>query len=331
MVSRQTVSRVINEQTNIRDTTRERVLQVMRELDYRPSRAARMLATNRSRLVGVVATVNGVHYGPTRIIAAIEDAARANGYAVILTTVRNLSPVELADGVDHLVREGVEGIVAVAPQAHALDAMSALAQPVPAVILQADGSRSDSGLSVDNELGAALAARHLTGLGHRSVAMVSGPSDWSEAVARTRGFAHTVQASGAAIVGVAEGDWTAESGYRACQQLLGTGATAVFCANDQMALGLLHAVTDRGLRVPVDLSVVGFDDVPEAAHYLPPLTTIRQDFDELGQRAVATLLSVVENGRATRRPPIPPHLIVRASTLPLASALAAPRDPRPGL
>ncbi|MCL1869925.1 MAG: LacI family DNA-binding transcriptional regulator [Promicromonosporaceae bacterium] len=327
-VSYQTVSRVLNDRTNIRAGTRDRVLEAMHELGYRPNRAARMLATSRSRLIGVVATVNGGYYGPTSIISAIEDAARAGGYAIMLTTPRNLSAAELSSAVEHLLREGVEGIIAVAPQTRAADAMSALADPVPAVILQADGSHGDIGLSVDNELGAGLAVRHLVELGHRRIAVLNGPGDWTEAIARTRGFVRSVHDAGAEVVGAADGDWTAESGYRGFQQLVGCGATAVFCANDQMALGLLHAASDRGLRTPVDLSVVGFDDVPEAAHYIPPLTTIRQDFDELGRRAIAALLARVERDEPLFRSAIPPRLIVRASTLPIAPTRQAPRTSR---
>jgi DNA-binding LacI/PurR family transcriptional regulator len=175
--------------------------------------------------------------------------------------------------------------------------------------------QSDPGLSVDNELGGALAARHLLSLGHRRLALVAGPDDWSEAGARRRGFEATLAGAGLEPVAVADGDWSADSGYDAFARIADASFTGAFCANDQMALGLLHAAADRGLSVPGELSVVGFDDVPESGHYLPPLTTVRQDFDVLGRRSIRSLVAQVEGTPVEYDAPVRPALIVRASTM----------------
>ena len=197
-----------------------------------------------------------------------------------------------------------------------MTAVAGIGRTIPVVLLQADQPGSPPGLSVDNELGGVIAARHLMGLGHRRVAMLAGPQDWSEAHARQRGFEAALSESGLTPVTVVEGDWSAESGYEAFRELARHDVSGVFCANDQMALGLIHGAFDRGISVPRDLSVVGFDDVPESAHYLPPLTTIKQDFAVLGRRSLHSLVSQVEGTEMIFDVPVRPSLVVRASTRP---------------
>lgn len=313
-VSHQTVSRVLNGHPSTRPTTRQRVLDAIEELNYRPNRAARMLATSRSYTIGVLMTASPSYYGPGSTISAIEDAARESGYSVLLASPRDMEVSDFSAALNHLIHEGVEGIVVVAPQIQAARASTQLHKPVPVVMMQCDSG--DPGLSVDNEVGGELAAHHLWELGHRRLALVAGPADWSESEARRRGFEKALASAGAQPVAVADGDWSAESGYRTFRNVAGSGATGVFCANDQMALGLIHAAFDHGVRVPVDLSVIGFDDIPEAAHYLPPLTTLRQDFDVLGRRAVDGLLSTLQHHAIEHGGPLHPQLVVRASTMP---------------
>ncbi|GGB22579.1 LacI family transcriptional regulator [Flexivirga endophytica] len=310
-VSHQTVSRVLNDHPYIRPATRERVLAAMAELNYRPNRAARTLATSRSHTIGVLLTASASHYGPASTIAAVEEAARDRGYSVVLASPGRVEVAEFSDALDHLIREGVDGIIAVAPQIRAAAAVAKLHNPVPVVMIQCDSG--DPRLSVDNRVGGKLAAEHLWRLGHRRLAHVSGPGDWSEATARRHGFEEALADVGSGPVAIAEGDWSAESGYRAFEHLRDSGCTAVFCANDQMALGLIHAAHDDGRRVPRDLSIIGFDDTPEAAHYLPPLTTIRQDFHMVGRRAVDSLLSALD-GTPKHGRSIHPKLVVRDST-----------------
>ncbi|MHA7987366.1 LacI family DNA-binding transcriptional regulator [Rathayibacter sp. CAU 1779] len=322
-VSYQTVSRVLNDHPNIRQETRERIVAAMAELGYRPNKAARRLVTSRSQTVGVVASVYGSYFGPTSIVAAFEDAARERGYATLLASPRTLDEASLRDAIEHLIDENVEGIVVLAPHARTAEVIASLRTPIPIALLQSDRVPADLGLSVDNALGATLATRHLLSLGHTRIAMVAGPSDWVDGQARSRAFGETLAASGIEPVVVVPGDWTAESGYLAYQTLREHDVTAVFCANDQMALGLIHAAAERRVRVPADLSVVGFDDVPEAAHYLPPLTTIRQDFAELGRRAMSALLARLGGEEGAAGMPVPPKLVVRASTMPVGGERAA--------
>lgn len=314
-MSHQTVSRVLNGHPSVRPATRQRVLDAVGSLDFRPNRAARALAGSRSYTIGVLATVSPAYYGPSSTLGGIEDAARDLGFSVLLANSRGTSEEELSGMLDHLVYQGVEGIIVLAPQKRAADAATSMRKPVPVVMTQHDGR--DPELSANDELGGELAARHLWELGHRRFGHIAGPADWSEADVRRRGFEKTLAEFGAAPPVVVRGDWSADSGYRAFDTLARRQASGVFCANDQMALGFVHAAVDHGLGVPGDLSVVGFDGVPEAAHYLPPLTTMYLDFAALGRRAVERLLLILRDGEAAAhgaQEPIRPELIVRKST-----------------
>lgn len=314
-VSHQTVSRVLNGHPSVRPATRQRVLDAAAELRFRPNRAARTLATSRSFTVGVLMTASPAYYGPNSIMTAVGDAARDSGYSILLATPRDTEVSEFRAAIDHLIHEGVEGIVVVAPQVRAAEVTMTLHQPVPVVMVQSDVM--DPGLAVDNRMGGRLVAEHLWDLGHRRFALIAGPSDWPESHNRRMGFEEHLTTLGASPVATAEGDWSAESGYRAFQEVSGTAFTAAFCGNDPMALGFIHAAFDAGRRVPTDLSVVGFDDVPEASHYLPPLTTVHQDFDILGRRAVDKLLFAMQHqqpGAGDSEEALPPRLVVREST-----------------
>jgi DNA-binding LacI/PurR family transcriptional regulator len=313
-VSHQTVSRVLNDSPSIRPETRDRVLDAMGRLQYRPNRAARMLVTSRSRTIGVLFS-NHMHFGPSSSIVAIEAAARAAGYSVVTANLPSTDTATIDEALDHLLDQAVEGLVVIAPQTRVAAAISSLAIGVPYVTLQSEGDESHS-LSVDQIAGARLATRHLLGLGHRRIVHVAGPQDWSEAEARLRGFSAELAAWDVPLGEPLFGDWTADSGYRAGREILiRGGVTAVFSSNDQMALGVLHAAREAGLECPRDLSVVGFDDMPESRHFSPPLTTVRQDFEELGRRGVALLLGRLDAGEGYRGT-IVPELIVRASTAP---------------
>jgi DNA-binding LacI/PurR family transcriptional regulator len=311
-VSRQTVSRVLNDSPSIRPETRERVLSVMAELKFRPNRAARMLTTARSRTVGVLASSASSLYGPASSLDAVESAARAEGYFVTVAHAASSEWADILAALDHLVDQSVDGIVVIAPQQRVQEAMATASFAVPAVELH--GAGNGDGLVVDQAEGARLAVRHLASRGHREILHVCGPLDWAEARARRDGFLLETAAAGVEARVSEEGDWTAASGARIAAGLLNDGRiTAVFSSNDQMALGVLHAVRKAGRRVPEDLAVVGFDDIPEAAYFAPPLTTVRQDFAELGRRAVARLVGLLEGREVAFAEPIAPELIVRES------------------
>jgi DNA-binding LacI/PurR family transcriptional regulator len=312
-VSHQTVSRVLNDHPSVRPDTRERVFEVMQELQYRPNRAARALVTSRSQTIGIL-SASSTQYGPAAGIAAIEAAARERGYWVSTANIDAADPESIGAGLAHLVAQSVEGLVVIAPQVRVFRVLAAFEIDVPYVTLQSTGLGEEHALSVDQMAGARLATRHLIDLGHRSIYHLAGPQDWIEAEARMRGFLEEMGAQDIPTTAPILGDWTAEFGYFAGRELLRVrDFTAIFSSNDQMALGLIHAIRAEGLEVPRDVSVVGFDDIPEAAHFWPPLTTVRQDFAELGRRCVDLLLGPSDGSPPDPRHTIMPELVVRAS------------------
>lgn len=312
-VSRQTVSRVLNDHPDVAPETHERVRAAMAELGYRMNNAARALGTRRSRTLGVLAS-DALQYGPSRSIAALESSARGAGYWVSAAFADAGDADAVVSAVDHLIAQGVEGIVVVAPHARTLEALDALRIGVPVVTLHSAG-RGAHGLSVDQAAGARLAVAALADAGHTRIAHLAGPTDWLEAESRAEGFAAELAARGLAAGPVIAGDWSAGSGYAAVAEIRAAGATAVFAANDQMALGLLGGLHEAGLSVPRDISVVGFDDIPDSAYYWPKLTTVRQDFDELARRAVAAAVGGAEPA-AGDLAPVAPVLIPRDSVAP---------------
>ena len=316
-VSHQTVSRVLNNHESIRTQTREKVLEVIDQLQYRPNRAARMLSTSRSHTIGVLASIRA-QYGPARSIQAIEEAARRRGYFVTTATVTTPDRLEIREALTHLTSQDIEGLVVIAPQQRVFETIADFAPGVPYVTLRsAPGERSNT-LSIDEITGARLATRHLLDLGHRNIRHLAGPRDWIEADARMQGFLLEMSDADMTVQPPVLGDWTADFGYRAGLELLRfRDATAYFAANDHMALGLMHAARDLGLDVPGDVSIVGFDDVPEAAHLWPPLTTVRQDFADLGHRCIRLLLGPGADDTPPASPvsaDLTPTLLVRGST-----------------
>lgn len=317
-VSYQTVSRVVNDHPSVAPSTRERVSVAIAELGYRPNTTARALVTRSNRTIGLV-TVNISQYGPAHTMLGLEEAVRGSGYALGVTILDDLSQAAMKEAVDRFVAQSVDAVVVQATYDAAVRAVAALRVPVPLVAVQA-GLGEVPTASVDQAEGAGLAARHLLGLGHRTVHHVSGPQDSQEARARIQAWRAALAGAGSPVPDIEPGDWTAQSGYEAGRRLVARRAareplTAVFAANDQMAVGVLRALAEAGLRVPEDVSVVGFDDIPEAAYLSPPLTTVRQDFAELGRRCVAIVLQLLDGGVATSEP-VRPDLVVRASVAP---------------
>lgn len=320
-VSYQTVSRVLNNHPSIRETTKARVTQVMEEIQYRPNRAARMLVTRHSRTIGVL-SASSAEYGPARSIVAIEDAARAAGYYVNIANLAAGDPESISEALEHLMEQAIEGLVVIAPQVRVFDVLGRMSIDVPYVSFQPTGG-AELLVPPDQVAGARMATRHLIDLGHREILHLAGPQDWIEADARMRGFLQEIDNADLNTNPPILGDWSAEFGYYAGRELLATREfSAVFAASDHMALGLLHAFRDAGLDIPADVSVVGFDDIPDAQHFWPPLTTIRQDFAEIGRRAVEVLLGEVSGAEVAARAQILPELVVRGSTGPAPGSAA---------
>ncbi len=324
-VSYQTVSRVVNSHPSVAKATRTRVLRAIEQLDYSPNRAAQSLVTRRSKTVGIIG-LGTQHYGPSQMLTNIEAALKAQGYGLIYAAVDDLDTDELETHIASMRGQLADGIVLIAPiDAHRIEGVAGLI-PVPFVMVDVGlGDRVPS-VVIDQSHGAQLATRHLLDLGHRRLAVITGPLRWSGAEQRRAGFAATLAEAGLEPVAAVESDWTAAGGHAACRELLARGGsfTGLVAGNDQMALGAIRALREAGLEVPRDVSVVGFDDIPEAAYFEPPLSTIRQDFGALGQQAAELLLSFIAAPETpAQQRVLYPTLVTRASSAP-ATDVAEP-------
>jgi DNA-binding LacI/PurR family transcriptional regulator len=316
-VSHQTVSRVLNDHPNVREQTRMRVHAAIAELGYRPNRAARILVTGTSHVIGVVQQSSTL-YGPAATLSALAETALRHGFTVNVESVRALDHQPIADAIGRHLDQRVAGLVVIAPVESANDALDNLPDDIPLVSIDGDPNRTTELVTVDQEAGAYAATTHLLAAGHKTVWHVSGPDSWFDSQGRVAGWQRALTEAGAEIPPVMSADWYAASGYRAGQILARMAdVTAVFAANDHLALGLLRALHERGRRVPDDISVVGFDDVPEAAYFIPPLTTVRPDFDAVAAASIDLLLAQIRAGhRLGDRRILTPTLVTRDSVAP---------------
>ncbi|MFD7371439.1 LacI family DNA-binding transcriptional regulator [Streptomyces mirabilis] len=316
-VSKQTVSRVLNDSPAVRPETREAVVTAMRTLGYRPSRSARSLASGRTRMLGVI-SFDAARYGPASILTAINSAAQEAGYLVSSIALDTADRDTLVRAVHTLSAEGADGLLAIAPQRWVGRALAEAALDVPLMVLENDLGDDASYVTADSRDGARQATEHLLKLGHGTVHHIAGPTGWLSAERRLDAWRDTLRAVGAEAPEPLIGDWSADSGYALGRRLATRPeVTAVFASNDQMALGVLRALHEAGRHVPDDVSVVGYDDIPEAAHMLPPLTTVRTDFAATGRRSLQLLLSRIDGSAKPRIDHIEPvRLVVRRSTGP---------------
>jgi DNA-binding LacI/PurR family transcriptional regulator len=327
-VSHQTVSRVVNDVPNVRPATRARVQDAIRQLRYRPSTAARALVTKRSRTIGLI-TTGRPDYGPSSTVLGFNDAARQARYNVSIASMVEADPGSIRSSVEQLLGQNVEAIVLIAGHRGALDAMRAIELGVPLLAVESSGRAGFHSVSIDQFGGARAATDYLVELGHRDILHVAGPADSMDAEERARGWRASLSAHGLVAREPLVSDWSPRSGYRIGMELARAGGfTAVVAGNDQLALGLMHAFAESGLRVPGDVSVVGFDDIPEAEHFTPPLTTVRQDFAALGRDMLATLVEILRDDDLAVAPHTAPTLVVRSSAAPPA-ARRPPAPPRP--
>ncbi|XVQ13992.1 LacI family DNA-binding transcriptional regulator [Spirillospora sp. CA-255316] len=313
-VSAMTVSRVLNSPEKVRPETRGRVLAAMRELDYRPNSAARVLVTGRSQVLGVV-SFDTTLYGPASTLYGIERAARGAEHMVSIASVSSLTRRSIQDAVERLRSQSVDGIVVIAPHRSAADGLRGLPPDFPAVVVGAGDDLPVPVAAVDHRAGAERVTRHLLNLGHETVHHVAGPIDWIDASERVAGWRSALEAEGRPVPEPLPGDWSARSGYEQGRLLAADPkVTAVFAANDPMALGLLRALREAGRRVPEEVSVAGFDDVPEAPYFAPPLTSVRQPFGEVGRHAFQLLMERIAGAEGAPRRTVEPELVVREST-----------------
>jgi DNA-binding LacI/PurR family transcriptional regulator len=314
-VSHQTVSRVLNGSAQIRPETRQRVLDAIVELGYRRNAAARLLASTHSGLVGVV-TWGTSQFGPPNVMLGLEAAARPSRFRLTRTNIEAITADAFNAAVETLLEQSVEALVVIVPHRAVLRIAQSLSLDIPVVVVEGDLSETPLTAGVDNVQGARLATRHLLDLGHETVVHLAGPPDWMEAIARRDGWRAELEEAGCPVPPLRwGGDWSARSGYMTGLSLAREqDITAVFAANDQMALGLTRALFESGRRVPEDISVVGFDDLPEAAYFTPPLTTVHQPFPDLGRRVMAMVEKALAGDPAPTSELIATTLVVRGST-----------------
>lgn len=314
-VSHQTVSRVINNVPNVRPATRIRVEQAIAQLRYSPSPAARALVTKRTRTIGLI-TPGAYEYGPTSTAVNFNVAARAARFSVDTVSALDSDPAGVRAIVESLLRQRVDAIVLVIADIAVLEVVLALELSVPIVIVAASARRSPAVVSIDQYRGARAAVRHLVELGHTEIFHLAGPRQAPDAIERIRGWRDEMQEHRLTVHEVVHGDWSAKSGYELGLSMTDVApGSAVFAANDYMALGLMSGLAERGLRVPDDVSIVGFDDVPEASYFMPPLTTVRQDFAALGGLIMQkVLIAIEEPDDVAESTPLPTSLVVRESS-----------------
>ncbi|WP_029067918.1 LacI family DNA-binding transcriptional regulator [Jonesia quinghaiensis] len=318
-VSSQTVSRVSTGAERVRPETRDKVLAAMEKLGYSPNHAARALRYGRFGSIGVIA-----HHlsrtGEFHTIDALVEAARKNGFTVNLIDVESPSSDDVSVAVQRLTHQSIDGLVIIRAETATPDTLQ-LPRRLPIVVSDSRFIGHHPAVSTDQRAGIAQAVRHLLDLGHNTVHHLAGPADSSPAGVRIQAWQETLTSHGRPVPEVLRGDWSAASGHAAGAKLLDDASvTAILCANDEMAAGFMRAAHERGLRVPHDVSIIGFDDIPLSPYLWPPLTTVRQDFSAVGTALMDVLFRQIRSGQplTDHRTTIPTELIVRGST-------AAPR------
>jgi DNA-binding LacI/PurR family transcriptional regulator len=315
-VSYQTVSRVVNGSLHVNPVTRARVIKAMEALRYRPNNAARHLVSRQSRIIGCVSSIT--FYGPARIMVSVEMTAKKHGYNVMLSELPEVNLEEVRRSIDELCDRQVDGIVFLIPLQLEMDFIRSICQEIPFIAIDVDLGPRLPIVMVDQDRGARLAIEHVTDLGHRQIAFISGPSQWRAAKLRTRGWMKALERANLAPGPMLEGDWSAKSGYFAALELIRHHRgefTALVTANDHMALGALSAFRENGIEVPGDISVIGYDGMPESEFYQPSLSTIYQDFAALGEVSVEFLLRMINHpSTSPQRFILKPVLVTRRST-----------------
>lgn len=314
-VSGQTVSRVANGRTNVDTDTRQRVLAAMRRVGYRPNSAARALRYGRFRSIGVIISTLST-FGNSRTLDAIAAAIVGEGFSIVLMPLPQPTQGEVTTAFSRLDEQAVDGVIILIEQQQLDRSEIELPEGLPVVVIDSSARHHYPVVDTDQTEGAALATRHLLALGHDTVWHIAGPPQSYAAERRLDSWRTTLVEAGRTVPPVLVGDWSAASGYELGRRLAADpDVTAVFTANDQMALGLLRALHEADRAVPAEVSVVGFDDMDESAHFWPPLTTVRQSFTDVAGHAVAALLAEMSgDGAGPVVTLVPTELVVRSST-----------------
>ncbi len=328
-VSIATVSRVFNDHPLVSQPTRDKVHQAATELNYWPNGVARSLITNRTQALGVLLPdLHGEFY--SELIRGVDLTAREFGYHLLFSRT-SAHPDALMNAL-RTMRGRVDGLIVMTPDVDAHEALKLFGGRTPTVLLDPEVSIGGCySLSIANAEGAQRMTEHLLALGHRRIAMITGPEKNIDAQQRLAGHRQALAAAKMASSPELEvrGGFTEESGYEAMMQLLARGdrPDAVFVANDHMAVGALCALQDAGLQVPEDIALAGFDDIPTARYLTPPLTTVRVDPFDLGKRAVHLLVRQGSVRPARKHHEIlPTQLVVRRSCGSTASDVQSVRQ-----
>ena len=324
-VSTQTVSRVMNNFSYVSGETRQRVEAVVEKLGYHPSTLARSLSQQRSYTLGIV-TFDLKYIGPSRTLKGIADKADELGYMLLMKELDNFDANRIDNAIDSLLARQVDGILWAVPEIgenHAWVDERMVKIPVPVLFIAMRPRNGIPSVATDNFQGAALAIQHLLDCGRKKIGHISGPLGWWEADERKRGWQETLKAAGVdtSEKRCAEGNWSPVSGEQAFTQLLESfpDMDAVFVAHDQMALSVLREAWHRGINIPEQLAVIGFDNIPESAYFYPSLTTISQDLQLLGGQAVQNTVEMIQARQRnqpilTQSSFIQPTLVVRESS-----------------
>lgn len=313
-VSHQTVSRVLNNQPNVSEKTRIKVLEAMNQLGYHPNLAARALVTGKTATIGVLSHDTTL-YGPASTLHAVQSAARDKKYKTSILSLKEQDQESIYFGIQELISDGVDGIIIIAPRLQGSRKINELIGKFPAVLVEGETSKTIPSVNIDQISGAYEITTHLIGLGHKKIAHISGPKDWYEAQKRIEGWKLALSEKNLEQSFLFEGDWSTHSGYKFAQIIIkNPQISAIFAANDAMALGVIKAISESSREIPRNISVVGFDDVPESKYLTPSLTTIRQDFYSLGEKALELLLEIIGGQKRRESFVIKPELILREST-----------------
>jgi DNA-binding LacI/PurR family transcriptional regulator len=327
-VSIQTVSRVINERPDVSPGTRQRVQTVIKEMGYQPSALARSLIRQRSQTLGVV--IAGLSYiGPSRVLSGIAAAAEEAGYSLLLKELPSFAENDIEPIFQALLSRHVEGIIWAVPEIgenHAWVNEMPMDPGIPLVYLTMEPQENISVVAIDNYLGGRMAMSHLLEQGYQKIGHISGPLDWWEARQRMSAWKDTLLEAGYDVRDshCVEGNWSSASGAQAVEKLFDQypDLDAIFVANDQMALSVMQFITQKGLRIPEDIGITGFDNIAESAFFSPALTTVQQDQYDIAKLAVEEMIQLIEAGwqettevAASQAIVLPPMLVVRQSSL----------------
>jgi len=303
-VSVATVSRAFNDSGPVSEETRRRIRDVAERLRYSPHGVARSLITSTTHTIGtLLPELYGEFYA--ELIRGMDQAARRSGYYLLVSSSRDAQ--DEFEAALRAMRGRVDGLIAMSPHLDAASVLANVPPALPTVLLNCavSGDGYDA-FTIENRRGAYDMVRHLLGVGHRAIAMITGAAGTYDASERLRGYRKAMREAGIDVPNEWElaGDFSEASGHRAVELLLALDPrpTAIFAANDSMAIGAMSALREAGLRIPEDMAVAGFDDIPIARYTSPPLTSVHVSIAELGGRAVETLLhAMVHKGAHTRR------------------------------